>query len=235
MKQSQFTAEKFRVDKFRDRLGKPQWTQYLRELIHPWHRQAEETEFARSMIDGSMSREAYVQNLLNLKAIHRLVESQVDRWPAFGQIFKVTMRRVTHLENDIAIFGGAGQLPSPETQLFIEDCQGLIDNNLMSILGLLYVLEGSRMGSMFLLPCIMNALNLELKKGVGLDYHFIGASNTPSRFRQFKLDLNDAVASPEDRTAIGLAACVMMSGLCRIYQGATVKNSKIQADICLSA
>ncbi|MDF1664333.1 MAG: biliverdin-producing heme oxygenase [Planctomycetota bacterium] len=220
---------------FETRLGKPQWTQYLRELIHPWHRKAEETGFARSMIEGSLSHEDYVQNLLNLKAIHELVEAQVDRWPAFGQIFKVTMRRVKHLETDIAVLGGETLTASTEAQNFLNDCQSLIDENLMSILGLLYVLEGSRMGSMFLLPCIMNALELELCEGVGLDYHFIGASNTPARFRQFKNDLNESVASIEDRVAIGVAACAMMSGLSQIYQAAKPNHSNVQQDICLSA
>lgn len=218
MKNSTFTVEQSRADEYRQRLSREQWTRYLRELIHPWHQAAEETPFARAMIDGTMSRESYIKNLQNLRTIHLFVETEIDRSPVFKQVFRESMRRVRHIERDLEALGAEPCSLHTEAQEFIAQCQELVDNTPLSVFGLLYVLEGSRMGSMFLMPCIMNALNLELREGVGLDYHYIGASHTPARFRQFKDDLNDAIASLSDRVAIAQAACVMMSGLSRMYR-----------------
>lgn len=218
MKNSNFTIEESRANEYQQRLSREQWTRYLREIIHPWHQAAEETPFARAMIDGTMSQESYVQNLQILRTIHSFVESEMDRSPFFKQVFRESMRRVRHIEKDLSAFGAKPHPPHTETQEFIAECQQLVEKNPLSVFGLLYVLEGSRMGSMFLMPCIMNALKLELREGVGLDYHLIGASQTPARFRQFKDDLNDAIASLSDRLAIAQAACVMMSGLSRMYR-----------------
>ena len=83
--------------------------------------------------------------------------------------------------------------------------------------GVLYVLEGSRMGSMILVGRLAEALGLEVAAGVGLDFHYEGMSEAPRRFKALKSRLDEWLVEDLSMDAACFGARLTMAALLELY------------------
>jgi heme oxygenase len=86
-----------------------------------------------------------------------------------------------------------------------------------ALIGVYYVLEGSRMGSMVLAKPLSQSLAVPLKPGCGLDYHIEGLQQRPQQWQAFKERLDSLPLALANKDAIFAAAAATMEGLFDLY------------------
>lgn len=90
----------------------------LREAVEHNHRAAEQTELARSMIDGTMSVELYHQFLFNMREIYSAIEKRLSFLPA-------DVQRVQRYNDDLADLNRGSGTPLQSTQEYARYLSGI--------------------------------------------------------------------------------------------------------------
>ncbi|QJW97808.1 biliverdin-producing heme oxygenase [Frigoriglobus tundricola] len=86
-------------------------------------------------------------------------------------------------------------------------------------LGVLYVFEGSRMGSMALLRPVARALGTHPRPGHGVDYHLDGVADRVPRWQRFKATVNALPLTPEQHQSVVWGATATFRMLHEVYAG----------------
>jgi heme oxygenase len=103
-----------------------------------------------------------------------------------------------HLKEDLRVLG-AEEILTLESPLCM--------NSLEEAAGVLYVLEGSANGAMFLSKRIQASLNLN--ETSGLKYFLESARNAKERWKGFKSELNSVIQSSDQKRTMTRAAMAM--------------------------
>jgi heme oxygenase len=196
----------------------------LRAAIAGAHTAIEATPLAVAMIGGTISRDAYADWLAEMDALHAALESALaDCPPAAGLYQPDEMARTRLLARDRVVFGGGVfTLPHPSVGELVERFGEWRDSAPWKLLGALYVLEGSRMGSMALLRPLAKAFGLIPQLGVGLDYHLDGIATRPQKWQQFRAALAAVPLTEGQQADVCSAAVTVMVGLCELYTAVPV-------------
>ena len=184
----------------------PSIMDHLRDATRGLHKQAESRPLQRAMARGTLPRASYVMYLAQLRHLHAALETALDQPAAsragLSELFTEDRRRVPDLDQDLASFNvDPAEVPAlAPTQQFIERIGALLDEDPLSLLGPLYVLEGSTNGGRFLARVLERSLRLD--GGTGLSYMDPYGDRQPEMWASFKR-LADALAlTPEQADAV---------------------------------
>lgn len=166
----------------------------VRSAISASHFQIEQTAFSKGMLDGSMTATNYSRGLVQLWHIHGTLESCATSCPEVSGFFTKEMIRTETIVRDLQAFGfktdSFGQMI--ETIAIVEQMKDWALESPCAILGCIYILEGSRMGSLMIAKPLGQTLGLAPGEVAGIEYHTEGAVSTPMRLRSFKEKVDQA-------------------------------------------
>src|SRR5262245_12746440 len=194
-------------------------TARLRATLRPTHDRLEELPLTRAMIDGRLPRPLYRRLLAELSHLHEPFEAELGRRPEWAGLFRPEMARAGLLRRDRAALGpgpeDAG--PMPPTRRLVEHVRLWGSDRPWALLGVLYVLEGSRMGSLLLAGKLAGCLGVPCEPGSGLDYHLDGGAERPKRWQRFKADVDAAPLSPAQQDDVVAAASGVVDRINGLY------------------
>jgi heme oxygenase len=194
-------------------------TERLKQTIAADHARIEALPLTAAMLAGRLPRAAYLALLAELEAVHDPLEAELQRHAADVPAYRPAMARTELLRRDRVSLGGAATLPGalPETRALVARVREWAETAPWALLGVLYVFEGSRMGSLVLAKRIAAALAVPAEPGRGLDYHLDGAADRPRAWVRFKAELDALPVTPAQADAIERAAAETMERLCAVY------------------
>lgn len=213
----------------------------LRRSISELHDRIERTDAAQAMISGTIPRRSYIALLGRMLAVHQALEAALDQAEGLGEVVDLDdVRRAEDLREDLSVLNGVRPLlrqgedagdDAPEATAFQKSAERWRKQGAWAIFGCLYVLEGSRMGSLALVGPLAKALGVRPALGVGLDYHMRNMADRPRRWQEFRRRISDAWASlpVEQQSTAELHAVAVavevMEFLCRLYASIDVSSS----------
>jgi heme oxygenase len=169
----------------------------LRTETRELHTYAETRPLQKSLIQGSLPREVYTAYLGQMLLVHASLESeiraQLTSHSAFTTVYRPHQDREQNLRADLEHFGIdlATIEALPATQRTIDAIASAGANAPLTLLGMLYVLEGSTNGSKFIAKSIARAYALP-HGSPGLSYLDPYGEKQTELWQQFKADM-DAV------------------------------------------
>ncbi|MBL8799598.1 MAG: biliverdin-producing heme oxygenase [Planctomycetia bacterium] len=189
----------------------------LRTGTQDLHRRLEQLPLARALAEGTVARTHYAALLVQLFHLHRGLEAELAAQPALGAVYRPDMARLPALSRDLQQFGRpAVDLPLPAIADLVQNFEDWSVVEPVALLGSLYVVEGSRMGSLILGKSLARAFGVPLQTGVGLDYHVEGSAQRPQLWQQFLQGFEAAVPEPQ-RESVVTAAIVTFQALYDLY------------------
>ncbi len=191
----------------------------IRSAISDLHNAIEQTKFSKALLGDFISKTDYSRALVQLWHIHREVEEIFDQTQVIQPFFSDSMRRTTTLVRDIQALGfNLNSFPPMLPTL------GMLEKMLtwsleapMAMVGALYVLEGSRMGSMMIARPLAQALGVEPNMESGIAYHLEGGPETPARFRNLKQMIDATIVSVREVESLVRGAKEFMSLFYDLY------------------
>ena len=199
----------------------------LKESIQGNHTAIENLAFSRAMIGGTVDRDSYTMLLSQLRHIHEALEADLASHGELAGVYKPSMDRTAVLDRDLAALNAIPpELPIEITSLTIGAIARWNSNAIWSLIGCLYVFEGSRMGSMALARPIAKALGLAAEPGQGIDYHLDGIRERGRNWQQFRADLHAAGLTPAEEADVMTGADVTMQMLCGLYAEISARMSE---------
>lgn len=191
----------------------------IRTAISDLHQAIELTAFSKAMLGDYIHRNDYSRALVQLWHIHNAVESAFQSNSSIQKFFSPEMMRTATLIRDLNFFGmnesAFKQLPA--TASIVERTSQWAAKQPLCILGALYVLEGSRMGSLFIAKTLSKALGLDPEANGGIEYHTEGAAHTPIRFRSLKQSFDGSITEHSEQRDVVDGAYQFMSLFFDLY------------------
>jgi heme oxygenase len=200
----------------------------IRAGVSATHERIERVPFSQALIAGRLGRDDYVEALSQLYHVHEALERELGAHPELEAVYRPeSMARAGVLRGDLAALGAGGPHPcgGPAARLagrFAEWSAAAP----WSLLGALYIYEGSRMGSMMLHKPLARALGVESAPGRGLDYHLDGLAGRPAAWKRFRADLESLTLSPEDGDRLVAAAVETMDRTFDLYASLPVGRAE---------
>lgn len=202
----------------------------VRTAISESHQQIEMTPFSKGMMDGSISRSEYANGLVQLWYIHGELERLVQADGDVAEYFTSEMIRTHTISRDLKAFGfdiHSFQVMN-ETLEITNQFRDWSTQKPFALLGCIYILEGSRMGSLVIAKPLGKTLGLMSGDTAGIEYHTEGAAQTPSRMRTFKEKIDQAGLDSERVGNVTEGAVRFMELLNDLY-AALLIESTVQA------
>jgi len=193
----------------------------LRQETMPLHQETEKGHLSQDLVRGRLPVTRYAALLGQLYALHRHFEAALARAAAsVAQLAKVArtyqlqedqlVRDLLHLGRDLQ---GEAALPATrEFNAFVDD---LAATSPVGLLGVLYVLEGSKNGGRFLAAAVRRAYGFER---AGTEYLDPYGELQAERWKEFKTDMDSLDLSAEERDQIVAAASSTFRHIMRIHQ-----------------
>lgn len=193
-------------------------TQAIRAASAELHTAIERTDFSEAMIRGGLDAESYCTSLTQMWHIHAALE-RAQTQPILAKFFAPEMTRTPAIERDLAHWSYPlrGSDVFSVTKSIVTRMADLATRQPIALTAYIYVLEGSRMGSMILAKPLAASLGVLPIDGRGIDYHTEGMRLTPARFSAFKGLLDANVTAQEDKDIVCQAAVDFMQALLELY------------------
>jgi heme oxygenase len=198
----------------------------LRAAIAPAHVAVEQTGFAHGMAAGTLSRADYAAGLAQLGHLHAALEAALGG-AADARISAVydpaRMTRSPLVDRDLAALGEVVVAEPADAVARLAEAFGRWAATAPhKLLGAVYVLEGSRMGSMVLARTLPKGLRVPPLPGHGLDYHLDGMATRPADWQRFRGTLAGLPLTPAEQDEVTAAAVETMDALVELYDGMPV-------------
>ena len=181
------------------------------------HHATEDVAFSRAIVAGTLPIESYFAQIKAISEIHEVLEAQLaaSTHLAVRRVWHDGLRKLSALQRDVAYLknrnldGAASKLPGADeagrrTILFIAWIHDLARANPVALLGVLYVFEGSMMGSAVLRKHL--SASLQLDRDHGLSYHSLYGREVRQRFGDFRARMDEAVHGAKEREQVVVAA-----------------------------
>jgi heme oxygenase len=166
------------------------------------------------MAAGTIPRDDYVALLKVLLTAHRGWEAEVAGTPA-AAVWSADLARAEVIERDLVALGAD---PEPADHPAVDGWLAeLRAGTAEAWLGVVYLFEGSKMGSMALLRPMARALGVPPAPGHGLDYHLDGIADRVPRWQRLKAALNALPLTPGQREAAVAGAVAAFRMLEAVY------------------
>ncbi|MFD8392097.1 biliverdin-producing heme oxygenase [Streptomyces sp. NPDC059680] len=170
----------------------------LRAGTRDRHDALERTGFATALLDGTLPLARYTAQLAALRLVLGELESELSRAAApsvAGLWAAEDLRKAPLIERDLRHFAShgtaPGRWPAAHAAAFTADIRTTAVADPLSLLGFLYVLEGSTLGALHLCRCVSRAYGLH-----GTDGMAYYASGDRARWIRFTTRLDEALADP---------------------------------------
>lgn len=192
----------------------------LRTATAEHHERAEHHPFQRDLAKGRASVDLYASYLGQLLLVHRALWSALTLAASHDARIAAVVEPWQHDEprllEDLASFGvdPCDVSPSPSTESLVAHIGRLAASNPVSLLGMHYVLEGSKNGGRFIAVNVRRAYALEGPAGTRyLDPY----GEAPSaRWQAFKASMDAQVFTSEEHRSMADAARGMFDAIAAI-------------------
>lgn len=194
-------------------------TQSIRAAIADLHAAIEKTDFSIALVAGRLDAESYCASLSQLWHIHAALE-RAENNPVISGFFSPDIVRTPAIDRDLSHWS----YPLAASEIFavtkdvVTEMAKLNVQSPVSLLAYMYVLEGSRMGSMFIAKPLATALGVLPVDGQGIDYHTEDMRQTPARFGALKSRMDASVTEPKQIELLCKTAVDFMASLNSIYE-----------------
>jgi len=220
-----------------------QLARQIRRRLAAAHQAIESTPLAQQMMAGRISRRRYAVMLGPLRHVHRGLDATLQQQPAFGPagrfagLYRVDMARAAIAARDLERSGHPDKLESiePATAGLRQRIGTWAQRGPAGLLGCLYIMEGSRMGSQVLAPRLAAALGVPAEPGCGLDYHLAGSERRGDDWRRFKRRLDKLCTCQSDRQLVVSAAGQTMEQLLALFRSLSHPRTEATANSLLPA
>lgn len=208
----------------------------IRAAISTAHESIEKTPYSLAIMSASIGISDYAVSLAQLHAVHHALEA-VAANTEFSDFFDNDMVRTAAIKRDLSFWGArlADFTIMSESQATADLIRTSVEKDPVSLLGLIYVIEGSRMGSLVIVKPLSAAFQVTPHDGQGLDYHTEGARKTPGRLAAWKARVEQLGLSDADVAIMESAAVRLMESLTSLYAklpaSETTSFIKTQADV----
>lgn len=193
----------------------------LRTGTQKLHDQTESGAFNDALLKGKLPLDSYVDMLGQLLLVHRALERRLRdhraAHPAIDRVVREHYLQEPYLLDDLAYFGRNPEQvePLPSVQAFETQMDATAKQNPASLLGYLYVLEGSNNGGRFIARAVRRVYNLPDTHGTRyLDPY---GEQQKAFWQEFKADMRSVEFSDADRAAILEAANQMFIAVMRLH------------------
>lgn len=164
----------------------------LRTCTQDLHTDAEGQDFQRSMGTGNVQREPFIKYLGQLYYMHKHISDLLEQhrdMPVIQKVLKPYHQDLTCVTNDLAYFdrGVSDEPILPSTKRINDYLSELAATSPVSLLGALYVLEGSTNGAKFLAKSMRKALDCPVERGASYFDRYGEAQR--QRWTKFKEDM----------------------------------------------
>ena len=166
----------------------------LKRETQTLHDGVERNPFMQKLENKSFTHEDYKELLMLFYGLHHMTEGQLCE---FEELNMPLRERCSHIENDLKALGCCEQKMKKSCDTDLE----LKIDTLSKAYGALYVLEGSRMGGMFLTKMIRSHLG----EDVPVSYFEGFKDKTPAHVGAFKVFLNEKESKIEPKECIQCA------------------------------
>ena len=191
----------------------------IRAAISESHVAIEKTDFSKAMLSEYIHPMDYARGITQLWYVHNALESGIAKNADLESFFTPDMVRTPTIIRDLSALGY--RLDSMdallETRTIVATLQSWSKDLPLALLGCIYILEGSRMGSLVIARFLSKALGNQPGSSLGIEYHTEGASATPMRVRNLKEQIERAELSQSQADAVKLGAVEFMSLLNEMY------------------
>ena len=194
-------------------------SQRLKERTRELHEQAEQHPLQRALARGELPRSAYTEFLVQMLHLHRALESELRACagdPNLDRVVHESQFQADNIEADLKFFGAEPRATLPATIEAIDMIGAVRSRSPSELLGVVYVLEGSKNGSAFLARVVRRAYGLE--PGTGdrfLDPH--GPDQRPI-WARFKANLDAEELTPAQADGVEAAAGATFRAVTAIAQ-----------------
>ncbi len=143
----------------------------LKQETAELHTMAESGDFQKHFVAGTLPKDRYIAMLEQSLLFHRPLEASLlnlrDRHPELGEVIRDEFIQEPYLLEDLEYFGVDFESisPLPSTREMIDAFARAEAAEPMSLLGHLYVLEGSNNGNRFIAKAVRAAYDLEGSDG----------------------------------------------------------------------
>ncbi|MCP5158496.1 MAG: biliverdin-producing heme oxygenase [Gammaproteobacteria bacterium] len=194
----------------------------LRKATREAHDQIQDLPWFQALERGELPIESYVGQLRAMAVLHGVLEYEIPgaRDVRLNAVWREDMRRFSRIQRDLAFFASRAIFDISAAH---EAANVLADHILqrsadlpISLLGYLYVLEGSIQGATVLAPLIGKSLNLN--KGHGLSYLSWESTIAKERWRRFGERMNAVSITVEEEDIIIAAALEAFVEIHRLFQ-----------------
>jgi len=187
--------------------------------LHHVHLQA--ISYFQALVSCQLPLESYVGQLRALAIIHGALEHELEASPnqVIQAVWQADLKRMALLNQDLGYF-------SPRV---VADVKASVDEALkvaeqirlrsvqqpVSLLGYLYVLEGSALGAKVLMPQFARAFLLAGTEGLSYLNHY--GAETYGKWQQFQQRINTTLGVADHREIVLQAACELFDHLKNIF------------------
>ncbi|MBX7246978.1 MAG: biliverdin-producing heme oxygenase [Candidatus Sumerlaeaceae bacterium] len=195
--------------------------QRLKEDTRSNHDGAEEKNFMRDLMNGTLPREVYAAALPQLKAVRSHIEQRLAALRGSNRhiaaCFQPHHEFAAAFDKDIAFFGVASDAPLNDgTREFIDAVDATEKADPSTLLGMFYVLEGSNMGAAILKKKVQEIYGLTGDEGIAsLEPH--GPLLFP-RWKQFAGTMDQMDFTDAQKDAIVAAAKKAFDAVGKLYE-----------------
>jgi heme oxygenase len=200
----------------------------LRRETSPWHDRLETLPFPRDLAEGRATRDAYTAYLLALSHVHAALDevSPSSPHPSVRTTHSAASPgRLNLLRLDLAALAPhppAG--PSTAQALLLgEEIRRLALDEPASLIGFLYVLEGSSLGGLLLADLASRALGLA--DGLGVSYLRGAGRETMRHWTRFKAHLDALPLDDDSRLQAIDGAIAAFAGLHRVLESLSARTT----------
>lgn len=186
------------------------------------HQSAEAGRIARAMIDGSLTREHYVDLLGQMYAAARVLDPLVAearaRVPALAALVDDAQMQAPYLRRDLEFFGVEpdGVAPRAGAQHLIDTARRLAREKPLGLLGLHYVREGAHNGNRYVAKKLR--LVYEMPGEDGFRHLDPYGSEQRARWERFKVTLDAQPLTPAEQDGLVEAAREMYKAIIGIHR-----------------
>ena len=195
----------------------------LRVATRSRHERLEALPFVEALTSGALPLEAYLTQLRALAVVHGVLEETLARLadPHVRALWHEGLRKLPLLEEDLAsLEPRAWGRHSPPLEVALRMAERVRVRGLeqpASLLGYLYVLEGSSRGAVILRGLVARALHLE--EPVGLRYLGAGSADVDARWESFREAMNGLAVAPDVAAQIVAAGVEAFDGFLELFAG----------------
>jgi heme oxygenase len=203
------------------RVKRDQIMKRLKEETKDYHAKLESLPYFNALIAHTLPLECYVSQLRALSIIHGVLENEIAKGEnsTLAAVWDDDLRKLPLLEKDLSFFEHRvildAESPVEAALKMTHKIRLRKIENPVTLLGYLYVLEGSTLGNRMHRPDISKTFHLE--EFNGCHYYASYLEQVPSHWKLFGDKMNAALIDPSAHAAVVEAAHEAFSGLEVLY------------------